>query len=98
MSKISATLRRSVSEIRDNLRFHNTFPQPDKVRECVLHRVPRKTGITEKAVLRVLRHDFTNYDELLYSRQWDHDELKAEVNRLILERIGSEWQKQEANK
>lgn len=50
--------------------------------------MPKRNRVTRKAVLAVLRHHFTNYDELRESGLYEYSELKNTTHEFILERIG----------
>lgn len=81
-----------MESVSGTLKFYDTFPSKEMVKSVARRHLPKGTTITEKAVLNVLRHNYTNYHDLLRSRRFDYESMKAEVNRIIAEEI-SGWDK-----
>lgn len=67
--------------------FSSFFPEPIYVHSVVKNSAPFIPRITEKTVLSILRHKFTNYNDLLRDKKYDHSYLQKVVNNMILVKI-----------
>lgn len=70
-----------------NLIFYDTFPLGHNAIAETKTYVPKKTRISDKSVLMVMRHYFTNYHTLLRGRRWEYSFLKKRVNDLIMKKL-----------